>query len=317
MSKPLLVLMLAVLLVFAGCSAETGGSNSTSASPSGQATGTPTVLPTTDEPIPTTDIRLTATDTPSEIPSPTNTATATSSPTATLTPTSEQKRGPAQGTEWQVEITRVIDGDTVEARFPNGTVDTLRLLGVDTPETTLSKTDPAEFEGIPESSAGKDHLFEWGKKAEKFAVNKLDGKQVRVEVDPQADRRGSFGRLLVYVYYDGGANFNKQLIEQGYARMYDSSFSKRSAFTDAESRAQSDKVGLWGFESDGSTATDTPVSGGGSGEFPTPSNDPDASDPYDCSDFDSQEQAQRYFEEHPDDKSGLDGNGDGEACESL
>ena len=54
-------------------------------------------------------------------------------------------RGPQQGTEWDVTVTRVVDGDTVEARFPNGEVDTLRLLGVDTPETSLGRVTPGEY----------------------------------------------------------------------------------------------------------------------------------------------------------------------------
>ncbi|MCF8029883.1 MAG: excalibur calcium-binding domain-containing protein [Desulfohalobiaceae bacterium] len=38
----------------------------------------------------------------------------------------------------------------------------------------------------------------------------------------------------------------------------------------------------------------------------------------DCSDFDTQAEAQRFFEAHqPVDPHNLDGNGDGEACESL
>ena len=37
----------------------------------------------------------------------------------------------------------------------------------------------------------------------------------------------------------------------------------------------------------------------------------------DCSDFDTQAEAQRFFEAHqPGDPHNLDGNGDGEACES-
>ena len=37
----------------------------------------------------------------------------------------------------------------------------------------------------------------------------------------------------------------------------------------------------------------------------------------DCSDFDTQAQAQRVLESQPGDPHRLDGNGDGEACESL
>ena len=217
---------------------------------------------------------------------------------------------------------RVVDGDTMEVRFPNGEVDTLRLLGVDTPET-FGQNDPAEFEGIPESTAGRDHLANWGDRATEFATDELDGEQVRIETDPQADRRGSYGRLLVYLYKDG-TDFNRQLIDRGLARMYDSSFSKRSDYTDAEAQAQREDVGLWDF--DGSVATDTPTeidssddsddSGeSGGSDLPPPSGG--SSDPYDCSDFDSQDQAQQVLENTPGDPSGLDGDGNGVACESL
>jgi endonuclease YncB( thermonuclease family) len=151
----------------------------------------------------------------------------------------------------------VIDGDTVEARFPNGDIDTLRLLGVDTPETTLSRVSPEEFEGIPDTTAGRDHLFNWGEFATAFAKDKLERKTVRIEVDSQADRRGSFGRLLVYVYVDE-ENFNKLLLTNGYARVYESSFSKRSEFDDAEATAGANDVGLWNFEQS-STPTPTPT----------------------------------------------------------
>lgn len=50
-------------------------------------------------------------------------------------------------------------------------------------------------------------------------------------------------------------------------------------------------------------------------ETPPPSGPP--SDPYDCSDFDTHAQAQAVLDENPDDPSGLDGDGNGIACESL
>jgi micrococcal nuclease len=71
----------------------------------------------------------------------------------------------------------------MEVRFPNGEIDTLRLLGVDTPETS-GQNDPAEFEGIPETTAGRDHLATWGDRATVFATDELDGEQVRIETDP-------------------------------------------------------------------------------------------------------------------------------------
>jgi micrococcal nuclease len=205
----------------------------------------------------------------------------------------------------------------MEVRFPNGEIDTLRLLGVDTPET-YGENDPAEFKGIPENAAGRDHLAEWGERATAFATDELEGQEVRIETDPEADRRGSYGRLLVYLYTDG-TDFNRQLIDQGLARMYDSSFSKRAAYSSAEAQAQEEDVGLWDFDGSAATATETDSSddsgGSGGSDLPPPSGG--SSDPYDCSDFDTQDQAQRILENTPGDPSGLDGDGDGEACESL
>ena len=158
-------------------------------------------------------------------------------------------RGPTEGTEWDVTITRVIDGDTVEAEFPNGEVDTIRLLGVDTPETSFNSVSPSEFEGITDTTAGRDHLFSWGNNATDYAKQRLSGQEVNVVVDEQADRRGSFGRLLAYIYVDG-QNFNEQLLTDGYARLYESDFSKRSVFETAEQNAQDRDAGLWNFNDD-------------------------------------------------------------------
>jgi micrococcal nuclease len=94
-------------------------------------------------------------------------------------------------------------------------------LGVDTPETSFGSVSPDEFEGISDGYDGQDHLFNWGEKATTYAEDKLAGKEVRIEVDDEADRRGYYGRLLVYIYVDGG-NFNKQLLTNGYARVYES-----------------------------------------------------------------------------------------------
>ncbi|QIO25027.1 thermonuclease family protein [Haloarcula sp. JP-L23] len=218
-------------------------------------------------------------------------------------------RGPAEGREWTVTIIRVVDGDTVEARFPNGEIDTLRLLGVDTPETSYNSVSPDEFEGIPDTTAGRDHLYNWGERASSFATSELEGETVKIEVDPAADRRGSFGRLLVYLYVDG-ENFNKQLLDDGYARLYESSFSKRTSFGNSEALAQATNTGLWDFERATAIATSTESD---ASDIPPPPPDGD----YDCSHFDTQAQAQAVLERTAGDPHRLDGDDDGVACESL
>ena len=206
----------------------------------------------------------------------------------------------------------------MEVRFSDGEIDTLRLLSVDTPEI-FGENDPAEFEGIPENAAGRDHLAKWGERATAFATDQLEGQEVRIETDPKADRRGSYGRLLVYLYTDGGTDFNRELIDQGLARMYDSEFSKRGEYESTKAQAQEENVGLRDFDGSAATATETDSSddsgGSGGSDLPPPSGG--SSDPYDCSDFSSQDQAQRVLENTPGDPSGLDGDGNGIACESL
>ena len=209
-----------------------------------------------------------------------------------------------------VTVTRVIDGDTMEIEYANGTKDTVRLLGVDTPETTLSRVSPDEFPSIPDTTAGRDHLFNWGEQATTLAEDELEGAQVRMVFDPDSDRRGYFGRLLVYLYVDG-ENFNERLLTEGYARMYDSQFLLREEFAALEQEAQASGVGLWDFQdSDTESGTDRDSS---DTEVPPLPSDGD----YDCSDFETQEQAQYVLENESGDPHGLDGDGNGIACESL
>lgn len=162
--------------------------------------------------------------------------------------------GPDAGTAWEVTVTRVVDGDTLEARFPNGEVERLRLLGVDTPEAYEDGVSPEEFEDVPDTEAGREHLLAWGERASAFATDELEGERIRVAVDPVADRRGGYGRLLVYVYADGEL-FNERLLDEGYARLYDSQFTLREEFEAAEATARRDERGLWAFEGSASHAT--------------------------------------------------------------
>ncbi len=211
-------------------------------------------------------------------------------------------------------VTRVIDGDTMEVQFATGEEDTVRLLGVDTPETTLGDVTPEEYEGIPDTPPARDHLYNWGQQASQYAIEQLEGQEVRVVIDSESDRRGSYGRLLAYLYIDD-ENFNRALIEGGYARVYDSSFSLRDEFDSVESKARSSDVGLWNFE-DESSMSDAGESGSDSNEeidIPPVPVDGD----YDCSHFETQEQAQYVLENTAGDPHRLDGNDDGVACETL
>lgn len=149
----------------------------------------------------------------------------------------------------------VVDGDTLEVRFPDGSTDRVRLLGVDTPEVHV-ENEPAEFEGVPDTEAGANCLRDAGHNASAFVLERALDASVTLVFDPVADRRGSYGRLLAYVRLDG-QDLNRRLVEQGHARVYDSTFSRSERYYDLEATAQAERRGLWRCRSPGGTATPT------------------------------------------------------------
>ncbi|WP_436931493.1 lamin tail domain-containing protein [Halosimplex halobium] len=205
----------------------------------------------------------TPTPTPAGATGPSPTATATTTPTVTATPTATTTPTPSgPQTSWTVTVTEVVDGDTMDVEMPDGSTETIRLLGVDTPET-FGDVSPDEWEGIPDSYDGRDWLSNWGDNATEYAQERLAGQEIYIEVDSESDRRGSFDRLLVYAYLSESASksFNLRLIENGYARLYDSQFSQRTVYESAETEARNGNVGVWAYTSP------TPIPDGGSDEL--------------------------------------------------
>lgn len=176
--------------------------------------------------------------------------------TAGVSPADSATESTGSGTLEQgvtVTIVEVTDGDTMDVRFDDGREETIRLLGVDTPEVH-AENSPAEWEGISDTQAGRDWLRSWGSKASEFATNELAGERVQIRVDSEADRRGGYGRLLVYLSPpDSERSFNRRLLDQGYARLYDTEFSKRDAFAAAEAEAREAGTGVWGFDGEAET----------------------------------------------------------------
>jgi micrococcal nuclease len=159
-----------------------------------------------------------------------------------------------------VTVTAVVDGDTIQIAYGNGTGDTVRLVGVDTPEVH-AENDPAEFEGVPETAVGMSCLRGAGTNASSFAKQRLLGETVGLAFDPNLDRRGYYDRLLAYVVLDE-ALFNYRLVETGHGRVYDSEFARAGRFYAAEDAARSDRRGLWRC-TDPDAATRTATADGG------------------------------------------------------
>ncbi len=128
-------------------------------------------------------------------------------------------------------VVSVIDGDTIIVEHPGGQA-TVRLIGVDTPET--SRPDqPVQF---------------YGPEAADFTRRSLDGRSVQLEYEPPERRGGSvdkYGRTLAYVIVEG-RNFNLELLRQGYGRIYAVyPFTYQREFRRAERAARSAGLGLW------------------------------------------------------------------------
>ena len=95
---------------------------------------------------------------------------------------------------WFVGLTEIPSGVRVR-----GKVHTVRLIGVDTPETV----HPAKT------------VQHFGAEASAYTKAALEGKTVTLEADPTGDTRDRYGRLLRYAPLDG-QNFNARLIREGY-----------------------------------------------------------------------------------------------------
>jgi micrococcal nuclease len=135
-------------------------------------------------------------------------------------------------------VTRVVDGDTVEARI-EGEVEDVRLIGVDTPET-VEPGAPVEC---------------FGPQASRFTHGLLDGKRVRLVFGEE--RRDDYGRLLAYAYLDPALEahapdrprfVNAALIREGLARTLTIPPNDRfaSLLRRLELRAARSGRGLWG-----------------------------------------------------------------------
>ena len=124
----------------------------------------------------------------------------------------------------KVYIERVIDGDTVVTAAG----DSIRLLGIDTPEIDWENND-SEF---------------YAEEAREFTIKHLDQQTVLLEFDKE--REDSYGRTLAYIYRDG-QNFNQQLLEEGYASLMivEENDKYESEFKNAAAEARESGRGVW------------------------------------------------------------------------
>ncbi len=127
-------------------------------------------------------------------------------------------------------VTNVVDGDTIDVAM-NGETVRIRLIGADTPET-VHPSKPVEC---------------FGKEASAVTKEKLLNQMVKLESDPTQGDKDNYDRLLRYVILADGTNFNKWLIDEGYAfeYTYNIPYAYQEAFMQAETDAENGKAGLW------------------------------------------------------------------------
>jgi len=197
------------------------------------------------------------------------------------------------------KVIKVVDGDTITVDI-DGKAETLRLIGIDTPET-VDPQKPVEYFGVEASNKAK--LV-------------LTGKSVRLEADSTQDERDRYGRLLRYVFLEDGTNFNKMMIDEGYAYEYTYStlYKYQTEFKQAEVVAKELEMGLWGTSEDSVDSIPTPDPTPISGQYNCSSN------VYNCTDFSTHTEAQSIYNScggASNDIHRLDADKDGKACESL
>src|SRR5688500_18116756 len=130
----------------------------------------------------------------------------------------------------EARVVRVVDGDTVRVRV-EGREETVRLIGIDTPETV----HPSKLVEC------------FGKEASNHAAKLLpDGTRVRLERD--VELRDRFDRLLAYVYrVEDDLFVNLALVRDGYAAA--ATYPPNVAHTDelvaAAAEARREGRGLW------------------------------------------------------------------------
>lgn len=196
----------------------------------------------TSEDEPSSDQQVTqATATASATPEPTNTP----EPPAEPSPTPE----PVEPERVEATVTSVVDGDTLDVMI-EGQPFTVRLIGIDTPETKHPELPVQCF----------------GAEATAFTQDMIDRAGGRVLLEKDVSETDQYGRLLRYVWLpheDGTRFLNEELVKSGYAQAstYPPDVKYQDLFTEQQRLAREQSLGLWGVcgEFGVPAATPTPV----------------------------------------------------------
>jgi micrococcal nuclease len=125
-------------------------------------------------------------------------------------------------------VTAVYDGDTLKVKFKDGSERKVRLIGVDAPEIN-EKQEDALFRALM---------------AKRFVFFYLYRENIKLTYD--WDLEDNYGRILAYVWTEGEGLFNKFIISEGFASVFQYfPFRCRDEFVEAEQKARKLEKGLW------------------------------------------------------------------------
>jgi micrococcal nuclease len=167
-------------------------------------------------------------------------------PTPTATP-----KPPKRSQTIKARITRVVDGDTIKVRASGAKRDfyTVRLLGIDTPET---KRPGVAIECGGKRASGNMLKLAFTAPEDTDGDGILDteggeGRSVTMRTDPTQDTFDRYDRLLAYVTTVAGVNLGSRQIGDGWAKVlvFDKPFQKVARFRQAESKAKKAGRGAW------------------------------------------------------------------------
>jgi micrococcal nuclease len=146
------------------------------------------------------------------------------------------------GIAYSARAIHVTDGDTLRVMFPDSSQETIRILGVDTPEISPGGNDPGSFEGVSDPH----FLVSWAEEAASTLRREVEGREVMVTTDRAAGERDRYGRLLAYLSTSDGTDIGEVLLSRGLARVYTAeSFARKDAYLGMQQTAMQKRIGIW------------------------------------------------------------------------
>jgi len=139
-------------------------------------------------------------------------------------------------------VTRIIDGDTLKV-FYLGSEESIRLIGIDTPESRVNKKTKKDAK---RSGQDIETIITMGKRATEYVKSLVTpGDIVTIEFDVQ--ERDRYKRLLGYVYLSNGKMLNEEIVKAGYAMIMTipPNVKYKDRFLKAYQEAREKKRGLW------------------------------------------------------------------------